>query len=146
MTDLAEATDAVFKDWIAFVATLGTGAPEYVFENEGGPEGNEPLYEGNAPWYRVTVRELAGGRANLNGVVGTRKYERTGSLLVQHFDLANKGVKAITQAAEAVRDYFEDRRLSTDIVYLAGEIRQQPTDGKWKPILVDVTFEFTDRK
>lgn len=146
--NLAESTDAIFKDWVTFAAGL-SGNPPYAFENEDEDlptSRGTALFEGTKPWYRVTVRELAGGRANLNGVTGTRKYERTGILSVQFFDLVNKGVKSITQAAEAVRDHFEDRRLNNDIVYLAGTVSQQPPDGKWKPILVDIEFEFTDTK
>lgn len=141
MTNLAEATDLIFKDWQTFA-----GSARYVFENEDQPGAAIPLFEGNVPWYRVTVRELTGGRANLNGVVGTRKYERLGTLMIQYFNKTNIGVKDITTVAEAVRDYFEDRRLTNDVIYLAADVRQQPPDGKWKPILVEVTFEFTDHK
>lgn len=142
MTDLVEATDLIFKDWLAYI---GTASP-FVFENEDQPSVAVPLFEGNLPWYRISLRELAGGRANLNGVVGTRKYERLGLLSIQYFNKTNIGVKAITTVAEAVRDYFEDRRLTNDIIYLSADVRQQSQDGKWKPILVEVTFEYTDRK
>lgn len=146
MTNLAEATDLIFKDWIAYMATKPTPTPPYVFENEESEADARPLFEGSKPWYRVTTRELAGGRANLNGVVGTRKYERTGLLMIQFFDLQGKGVKSIQTEGEAMRDYFEDRRLSNDVLYLNADLRQQPPDGKWKPILLEITFEFTDRK
>jgi hypothetical protein len=145
VTNLAEATDLIFKDWVAYAGALSP-VPPYVFENEDQPGATTPLFEGSVPWYRVAVRELAGGRANLNGVVGTRKYERTGLLQIQYFNKTNIGVKDITTVAEAVRDYFEDRRLTNDVIYLAADVRRQPPDGKWKPILVEVTFEFTDRK
>lgn len=141
MTNLAEATDLIFKDWITFGVT-----DPYVFENEDAPDAVTPLFEGNVPWYRVSVRELVGARANLNGVVGQRKYERTGLLSIQYFNLTNIGVKDITEKAELARDYFEDRRLSDDVIYLTADVRQQLPDGKWKPILVEVTFEYTDRK
>lgn len=141
MTNLVEATDAIFKDWLAFAP-----ATNFVFENEVDPSTSITLFEGDSPWYRVSVRESGGGRANLNSVTGTRKYERLGFLAIQCFDLQNKGVKFVTGMAEDARTYFEDRRLDTTIVYLNADIRPQLPDGKWKPVLLEVAIEFTDTK
>lgn len=145
MTDLAQATDLIYKDWQTYANALSP-VPPFVFENEDQPNATTPLFEGNAPWYRVSIRELSSRRGNLNGVVGTRKFERLGLLSIQYFNKTNIGVKNITTVAEAVRRYFEDRRLTNDIIYLAADVRPQPQDGKWKPILVEVNFEYTEHK
>lgn len=141
MTDLLEATDVIYKDWIAFAPS-----DPFVFENEDSPDATTALFEGDSPWYRVSVREAAGGRANLNSVAGTRKYERVGFLSIQCFDLQNKGIKNVLSLAEAARDYFEDRRLNSTVIYLNGTIRIQPPDGKWKPVLIEIAVEYTDQK
>lgn len=142
--NLPETTDAVYKDWVTYI---GSTSP-FAFGNEDPKDAatGKKLDEGTKPWYRVSFRELAARRHNLNGVVGTRKYERVGLLFIQCFAPVNGGDKAGQQMAEAARDYFEDRRLNSDIIYLTGTIRPQPPDGKWNPVTLELEVEFTDIK
>ena len=144
MATIVDTVDLVFKDWITYISTTSP----YVFGNEDAkdPSTGKKLDDGNRPWYRVSVRESGGGRANLNGQVGTRKYERLGFLAIQCFAPVNAGDKLGLQMAEAARTYFEDRRLNNLIIYLNADIRPQPPDGKWNPVLLEVVIEFTDTK
>lgn len=137
--NLAQTTDLIYKDWVTFAAT---GPKPFCLGNEEG----EGLDQGSAPWYRVSVREAAGGRANLNGVPTTRRYERKGFLAIQCFAPVNGGDKAGMTMAEEARAYFEDRRLSNEVIYINANIRPQPPDGKWNPVLLEVAIEFTEFK
>lgn len=137
MADFPETTDLIYKDWIAYIGTVSP----YVFGND-----DAKLDEGDTPWYRVSFREVGGGRANLNGRPDTRRYERLGFLSVQCFDQVNKGDKAGFTMAEAARRYFEDRRLNNDIIYLNAVVRPQVPDGKWRPVLMEAEVEFTEFK
>lgn len=147
MTNLIQATDSIQKDWLAYAAAQGITDP-VLFGNEDSVNGVNPD-EGTAPWYRVTYREAAGGRANLNGVVGTRRYERLGFLAIQCFAPVNKGVKVAHTMAENARARFEDSRSVTSpatIIYLNADVRPQEADGKWFPVLLEVSVEVTDFK
>jgi len=146
VTNLIEATDLVFKDWLAYMAANSLEEVT-LFGNEDGVGGVRPD-AGTDPWYRVSYREASGGRANLNGVVGTRSYERVGFLSIQCFDLVNKGVRDVITMAENARTYFEDRRNTTDtnIIYLNADIRPQQPDGKWFPVLLEIRVEVSDTK
>lgn len=146
MTNLIGTTDTIFKDWLAYVAANSVEGVT-LFGNEDGVGGVRPD-KGTAPWYRVSYREAAGGRVNLNGVVGTRSYERVGFLSIQCFDLVNKGVKDVITMAENARIYFEDRRNLTDtnIIYLNADIRPQQPDGKWFPVLLEIRVIVADTK
>lgn len=147
MTNLIEATDAILKDWLAYV-DANSIEDVFVFGNEDSVDGVKPE-DGVDPWYRVTYREAAGGRANLNGVVGTRRYERLGFLAIQCFAPVNQGVKTAITMAENARDHFEDSRSETSpttIIYYNADVRPQETDGKWFPVLLEVSVEVTDFK
>lgn len=147
MTNLLEAADAIYKDWLAYAAANSITDP-VLFGNEDAVDGVKPE-EGTDPWYRVTYREAAGGRANLNGVVGTRRYERLGFLAIQCFAPVNAGVKTAFTMAESARDHFEDSRSATSsatIIYLNADVRPQEPDGKWFPVLLEVSVEVTDFK
>lgn len=146
MADLPETTDLVYQDWVSY---MGTASP-YAFgnEDEDDPNTGKKLDDGSVAWYRVSFREAAARRANLNGVVGTRRFERTGFLAVQCFAPINAGDAAAMTMAEAARTYFEDRRLAgnNEIIYLSGTIRPQPHDGRWNIVLLEVEVEFTQFK
>lgn len=142
--NLVETTDLIFQDWLAFI---GSGS-NFAFGNEDPTDAatGKKLDEGSSAWYRVSFREAGGGRANLNGEVGTRKYDRVGFLSIQCFSPTNTGEKTSKQMAEAARDYFEDRRLNNDIIYNNATVRPQPPDGKWFPVLLEIQVVFTDIK
>lgn len=147
MTDLVQATDSVYVEWLSYLSGAGSDAVT-VFGNERqAPNGVDPEASED-PWYRVSFRESSGGRANLNGVTGSRKYERTGFLAIQCFAPVRGGEQTAKLMAESARDRFEDRRHETDsrIVYLDATIRPQPTDGKWDIVLLEVEVEYTDTK
>lgn len=146
MTNLVQATDAIYAEWLAFLAGASSSAVT-IFGNEDSVGGVKPE-EGDDPWYRVTFREAAGGRVNLNGTVGDRLYERLGFLSIQCFTPANVGQKPANTMAEAARTAFEDRRHPTlsSIIYLNANIRPQPQDGKWYAVLLEIEVEVTERK
>lgn len=147
MTNTIEAADAAYKDFLAYASGAGI-TDEILFLNENAVGGVEPE-DSTAPWYRVTYREAAGGRANLNGVVGSRRYERLGFLAIQCFVPANTGSKAANTMAEGARDYFEDSRSATlpdTLIYLNADVRPQQADGKWFSVLLEVATEATDFK
>lgn len=147
MTNLAQATNAVYVDWLAYQAASPYAGLVALLGNEDSSGGLKPE-DRDAAWFRVTFREAAGGRANLNGIVGTRKYERLCFLAVQCFTPVNVGTKNANEAAEAARLAFEDRRHATNssIIYLNANIRPQPQDGKWFAVLLEVQVEVTDQK
>lgn len=144
MSTLPVAVDAIYKDWQTFI---GTSAP-FTFPGEDPVVAStrKKLDEGTQPWYRVSFREAGGGRSNLNGDVGTRRYVRLGFLAIQCFAPTNAGSKAALQMAEAARTYFEDRRLTREIIYLNATVRGQPPDGRWDSALLEVEVEFTEFK
>lgn len=147
MTNLVEATDLIYRDFLAFASGASITSP-VLFGNEDSVNGVKPE-EGDDPWYRVTYREAAGGRANLNGASGSRRYERLGFLAVQCFVPVKTGTQAVLTMAEDARDNFEDSRSSTSpntILYLNADIRPQQPDGKWYPVLLEVAVEVTDFK
>lgn len=143
MTNLVQATDLIYAEWLAHAGTTVVT----LFGNEDSAGGKKPE-DGDKAWYRVTFREAAGGRANLNGGIGQKLYERLGFLAIQCFTPVNVGQKAANVMAEAARVAFEDRRHPTnsDIIYLNSNIRPQPQDGKWYSVLVETEVEVTDRK
>jgi len=145
VTNLVQATDAIYAEWLAYLAGIPS-TDLTLFGNEDSVGGVKPE-DSDSPWYRVTFREAAGGRANLNGV-GERLYERLGFLAIQCFTTVNVGQKAANTMAENARTAFEDRRHPTipTLIYLNASVRPQPQDGKWYAVLLEVEVEFTDRK
>jgi hypothetical protein len=148
VTTLVAATNAIYAEWLTFQAGSAYSALVTLFGNEDSSGGIKPE-DGEAAWFRVTYREAAGGRANLNGSgTGSRLYERLGFLAIQCFTPANTGQQAANEMAEAARAAFEDRRHPTnsDIIYLNASVRPQPQDGKWHAVLLEIEVEVTDRK
>lgn len=146
--NLVDATNAIYAEWLSFLAGSAHSTLVTLFGNEDSLGGVKPE-DGELAWFRVTYREAAGGRANLNGSgTGTRLYERVGFLAVQCFTPANAGQQTANQMAEDARAAFEDRRHATesDIIYLNASVRPQPQDGKWYTVLLEIEVEVTDRK
>jgi len=144
MATLPTTVDLIFKDWVTYIAAAAPFA--LPGEDPRDSTTGKKLEEGTRPWYRVSFREAGGGRSNLNGDVGTRRYVRLGFLAIQCFAPANAGSKAALQMAEAARAYFEDRRLTNEIIYLNATARPQPPDGRWDSVLMEVEVEFTEFK
>ena len=99
------------------------------------------------PWVRLTVRHFGGGQESL-GDVGSRKYNRTGSVLVQVFvPQGEGGIRTADTLAHEARGLLEGKTLNSNSIRLFdAEIREiGPTEG-WFMVVVEARMEYTETK
>lgn len=135
MTELSAARETLyeaFKDaWVA------QSAP-YFFDNEvATPDA--------AGWLRLVVRHRSGEQETL-GPIGSRKFERVGSVIVQVFTPLDEGTSVSDTLVDLVREVFEGKTLSG--IRFAGVTTREigPTVDKWYQVNVDAPFNYDETK
>lgn len=131
---LNEAREAIYARW---ASEWGSTTP-YQLDNE---EFTPPA---DAPWARVVVRHRASGQETL-GAVGSRRYQRGGSIFVQLFDLEGMGVQRLDGLAQPARAVFEGVSFSGIRVHDA-VVREAGPDGRWYMVVIESFFDYEELK
>ena len=92
----------------------------------------------NEPWARVILRHMDGRQSSLTGDVGTKRYDRSGVLLIQIFTPAGRGQTKGYQLAQEVMNAFEDAEL--DVWFRNTRLNERGTSGSFNQI--DVLTDF----
>ncbi len=145
-----DAQDLIFAKfkaaWDAKSAAVNGGAvPEVEWPNVERVDGNgnplKPLSEGNKPWARITVRHSTGDQRTL-GEVGSRRFTRTGTAIVQVFVPAGKrGLVTGDRLGNVALDAFEGEE-SGDVWFKNVVQREIGVDGAWHQTNVYADFEY----
>lgn len=93
-------------------------------------------------WARVSVIHTSAEQITF-GDVGTRKFERRGSVFVQLFAPIGSGVGKLADLAHDVRGALEGRRLG-DLNLKAARTVEVPEDGRWAMSTVVVEFRYVE--
>lgn len=135
MTTLKEAGEAVY---LRFKDNWNVANAVYTFDGE---QFDEPT---DAPWVRVSVRNLGSAQVTL-GEVGNRSFERIATVIFNVFIPANTGVGAAWTIADLIKDLFEGVSFS-ELAFFESDIREQGTDGLWYGVVVESKFTYNETK
>lgn len=132
---LLTASEAIYQRFVDnYTAT------PYVFDNEIGGT----LDQGATSWVRLSVRELGLDEQTM-GNAGSRKFRRSGIIIVQTFSPVDAGVATLQTLCETIRTIFEGVRFS-GIESFSSRVRDIGTDGKWRGAIVEINFSWTETK
>ena len=136
MTTLNEARGAIYA---AFVAGWGATSA-FTFDNENYSAPAE------AVWARVTVRHGSRAQESL-GPVNGRKFESSGSVIVQCFAPLDSGASLADTLAQVAQGIYEGKTLSPEqIRFTSSTIREIGPTEDWYQINVEATFTYTETK
>lgn len=97
-------------------------------------------------WMRLAVRHLASTQESLGGV-GTRKFERIGSVVVQCFTPLDKGAAAGDNLATAARNVFEGKTFNPEAIHFFDcVVREIGPTGTWYQVNVEAFFIYHETK
>lgn len=124
-----------------------------VFKTAWDTTGNPAVYDdvgGKPPstkttWARATVQHATGGQAALSGEVGTKKFGRTGAVIVQIFSPQGDGKNAGLVAAQVVVNAFQDSRHS-NIWFRNVRMNEVGSSGAFSQLNVLATFNYEDMR
>lgn len=134
MTTLAQACEFVLQRWTtAWGATTPFG-----FQNEAF---TPPAASAFA---RVLVNEESSRQETLGGI-GQRRFLRQARILIKIFSLTDEGTQAIDLLTGQARDIFEGESFNGLRVFSVSS-RRAASDGKWFAGIVEVPFDFEERK
>jgi len=91
------------------------------------------------------VRELGEEPDTTMGPVGTRCYERRGSIFVHLYTETNQGMAESGNLVDAVRTALEGSQFSS-IVVLPATVRELGPNGKWHITEVEMPFRYEEVK
>ena len=137
MTTITAARATIYQEYFDNAAAI-TVATDLTFENE---EYDKPVA---TPWVRLSMRHFGGGQESL-GDVGSRKFNREGSVFVQVFIPQDQGLSAADIIAQEAREIFEGKTLSGIRLFTA-EIREVGLTDGYHLILVEIGFEYTETR
>ena len=98
----------------------------------------------NVEWVRVTVQFTSGAQDSF-GIVGNRKFIKTGLLTIQVFTPIDFATDANDALCQQVQDLYEGVRID-DIWFLDGGIVFSGYDGEWFQQNVSFEINFEDVK
>lgn len=134
MTTINEAKEAIYSQF----NTNFTGTTNITFDNE------EFETSGLTEWVRLTVRNTNRLQETL-GKSGNRRFQGSGSILVQVYTEANAGVQQSDTLAQEVISVLEAQSLS-GVDTFAAVPRETGPDGKWYQTVVEIEFDYFEIK
>ena len=103
--------------------------------------------DGDENWVRVQLTHVDGREATLANDVGTRRFRRSGQLVMQIFVPAGEGLTDPYKFAKVVVDAFEGVRTGTDgIRYFNTRVNEIGVYQSWFQLDVITEFEYDEIK
>lgn len=131
MTTPNEAAEAIYA---RFEANIGDTPFTYENEDLDAPDG----------WVRLSIRHN-GRRQETMGRATNRRFESRGSIFAQCYGRTNLGRQGVDALALTVANIFEAQSFNGVNTFEATP-REQPPDGKWFWIEVEIVFAYYERK
>lgn len=97
------------------------------------------------PWVRLSVQINNGGGLDSLGVAPNRVFRRSGTIAVQVFTPVGLGMEQGDLISQEIRDLFEAVSFE-DIDTNDALIRESAPDGEWALHLVEVAFDYDERR
>lgn len=144
MTD-EQAYEAICETFRSSWLSAGGSLSRVEWTNVADDDGRPPLFDGNGPWARHTVRWVDGDQRTF-GEVGARRFERAGTIIVQVFAPAGKrGLDGAHPLAKAARDAYEGVTLGGVRFSRVARV-DVGQDGPWYQVNVTAAFEYDEVK
>ncbi len=102
--------------------------------------------DGQEPWARVVLRHNTSRQATLAGAVGTRRFERKGTLVVQVFEIPGKGLSGAVDLPIVVSRAYEGVASPGGVWFRDVTINEVGQDGDFFQTNVVVSFEYDEIK
>jgi len=94
-------------------------------------------------WIYAAIRHADGGQAALAGADGSRRWNRTGTLIVQCFVPINKkGREVATSIAAALRDYIQGLHTVGGVWFTNATFREVGVSDGWYQVNFSATFSY----
>lgn len=137
--------EAFYSHWMAEAAAAAglTSFPKVEFT---GLQEDQKLSEGNAPWARVTVK-WASGQGHTLAPVGSRRFDRRGTVTVQVFTpVGKRGLLQSDRLAKVAQDAFEANAPASGPWFRNVRPQDVGPDGAWYQVNVVAEFTFDEVK
>lgn len=147
--DQEAARDAVngafYSHWLeAAAAAAGTGSPPKV--EFSGLQEDQRLSEGNEPWARVTIK-WASGQGHTLAPVGSRRFDRRGTVTVQVFTpVGKRGLLLSDRLVKVAQDAFEANAPASGPWFRNVRSQDIGPDDAWYQVNVVAEFTFDEVK
>lgn len=102
--------------------------------------GNPPTTE--TPWARVTVKHATGRQGSLAGEVGTRIFDRTGTIFIQVFTPVGQSMSESYRLAQLLVNAYEDARL--EVWFRNTRMKEVGASGAFEQVNVLSDFLYDD--
>jgi len=135
MADLKDSRKLIYDKFIAD----WNDETIYDFDNE---EFDMP--EASISWVRLVVRNKVGNQETL-GKIGSRKFLRDATVMIQVFTELDTGASEGDRLAVKARDIFEGIRLN-GLWFFASDIQEIGSDGTFYQHNVECTFNYEQTK
>jgi len=99
---------------------------------------------GRLPWARVSVRHIEGNQATLAGVIGERRFRRSGFVNISIFQPAGGGLPGSLDLPTIVRDAYEGVSTPNGAWFRNVRINEVGVDGEWFVTNVIADFSYDE--
>lgn len=92
-------------------------------------------------WARYVIKHALGQQSSLANVLGEKRFDREGSIIIQVFTPLNKGVLSAYSAAEIVVNAYEGKSTPSGVWFRNVRMNEIDSDeNSWKQINVIIDF------
>jgi hypothetical protein len=100
----------------------------------------------NIAWARVTLRTATGKQATLAGEEGSRRFNRTGVVIIQLFVPIADGMKMAYKLVKIVMGAYEGKATPGGVWFRNTRFNEVGIDGAWHQINVITDFNYDEVK
>lgn len=94
-------------------------------------------------WARYTIQHVTGNQASLANVIGKKRFDRGGTIIIQVFTPLNNGVLIAYDAAEIVVGAYEGKSTPSGAWFRNVRINEVDNNDLWQQVnvLIDFTYD-----
>jgi len=98
-------------------------------------------------WARVTIQHVTGAQTSLAGATGSRRFTKTGFIVVQVFTIFGEGQTLSDQLTQIAQEVFEGVTTSPGrVMFRNVRVTEAGQDGQWFQVNVTADFEYDEVK
>lgn len=103
---------------------------------------NEVTEDEVGNWVRLSVRHSISQQHTL-GPVGSRKFQRSGSVIIQLFTLLGTATDEVDTLASALRSIYEGKTIN-GVSFSSVGVRELGPSGAWYQTNIEAPFNYTE--
>lgn len=109
-------------------------------------DGDDIPTDTSSPWARITVKHDKGQQTALCGADGSKRFTRTGVIIIQIFTPSGEGLSSSDTSVKIIQDAFEGKKSTNGVWFRDVDYKEIGPSGDYYQVNVIIQFEYDEIK